>query len=554
MRLKRYWLVTVLLFALALSLGLPAQAQGADYLFQLLRENVDVYINNNGSVTLDYTFVFENSKYGHKIDYVDVGLPNNRFEKASATVDGQSVPVSASEYAGDGSGVAVVLGSHAILPGRTGTVRVVITGIEDVFYQDNNDENYASFVFSPTWFGSQYVQGKTELTVTFHLPVGIQPQEPRYHLPSKNWPGSEEPQIGRDANQRVTYTWYTPEASGSTQYKFGTSFPSAYLPAGVVQVPTFWERMGIDEASAIGILATCVPLAFIVLSIVVSVKFEQKRLMKYVPPKIGITGHGIKRGLTAVEAAILLEQPLDRVLTMILFGLLQKGAATVIQREPLTLQPVNPLPENLRSYEKAFLEVMQIDNKRKRAEKMEALIIALVKSVEEKMRGFSRRETAAYYRKIAQRAWQQVQAANTPEVKMEKFDEYMQWTMLDPDFDDRTRRTFTGNVPAPRWWGYYAGTGGRASSGRGSSQASGPSLGPTRTVLPGAAFADSIVKSINQTASDAVGDVRSFTANITKTTNPVPVRSSSRSSGGGGGCACACACAGCACACAGGGR
>jgi len=30
------------------------------------------------------------------------------------------------------------------------------------------------------------------------------------------------------------------------------------------------------------------------------------------PPKISIEGHGIKRGLTAVEAAILMEEPLDR--------------------------------------------------------------------------------------------------------------------------------------------------------------------------------------------------------------------------------------------------
>ena len=54
-----------------------------------------------------------------------------------------------------------------------------------------------------------------------------------------------------------------------------------------------------------------------------------------------------------------------------------------------------------------------------------------------------------------ERAWQQVEAADTPEVKSQKFDEALEWTMLDKDFDDRTRRTFTGPVYAPMWWGRY---------------------------------------------------------------------------------------------------
>jgi hypothetical protein len=38
-------------------------------------------------------------------------------------------------------------------------------------------------------------------------------------------------------------------------------------------------------------------------------------------------GHGIKRGLTAVEAGILMEQPMDKIMTMILFGTIKKNAA-----------------------------------------------------------------------------------------------------------------------------------------------------------------------------------------------------------------------------------
>ena len=64
--------------------------------------------------------------------------------------------------------------------------------------------------------------------------------------------------------------------------------------------------------------------------------------MQYLPPKISIEGHGIKRGLTAVEAAIVMEQPMDKVLTMILFGVIKKSAASVKSREPLDVEVTEP--------------------------------------------------------------------------------------------------------------------------------------------------------------------------------------------------------------------
>ena len=67
------------------------------------------------------------------------------------------------------------------------------------------------------------------------------------------------------------------------------------------------------------------------------------------PPKVTIEGHGIKRGLTAVEAAILLEEPLDKVMTMILFGVIKKNAAEVIRRDPLEIKVYQPIPDDLTS-------------------------------------------------------------------------------------------------------------------------------------------------------------------------------------------------------------
>ncbi len=84
--------------------------------------------------------------------------------------------------------------------------------------------------------------------------------------------------------------------------------------------------------------------------------------MAYLPPKMKIEGHGIKRGLTAVEAAILMEQPMDKIMTMILFGTLKKEAAVVTQQEPLKLEVVDPLPEKLHPYEVEFLEAFKLSD------------------------------------------------------------------------------------------------------------------------------------------------------------------------------------------------
>jgi hypothetical protein len=186
-------------------------------------------------------------------------------------------------------------------------------------------------------------------------------------------------------------------------------------------------------------------------------------------------------------------------------------------------------------------------------------MINLVRSVQKKMKGFSLGETREYYKSIMKKAWAQIEAAGTPEMKSEKYAEGIDWLMLDGDFTGRTRRTFeTGPVYVPIWWGSLSPTSmGRASPAPIASTGGVPGGGKSISLpqLPGSDFAASIARGVQNSAGSLVGSVSTFTAGIARTTNPPPVtRSYSRGGSGGGGCACACACAGCACACAGGGR
>ncbi|HEY73152.1 MAG: hypothetical protein DRJ03_04535 [Chloroflexi bacterium] len=564
MRLKKI-LIWLALFAL---LCVPTASYAQDYGFSLDQEVVDVWINPDGSVTLEYRFTFTCDTGAHPIDVVDVGLPTGDYTISGVSGDLDGAPIARvdGDYQGGGDhGVAVWL-DDVIFPEQTGTVHVFVDRVGGMVYEDSDDAEYASTEFSPTWFGSQFSHGDTDLTVYFHLPEGVQPEEPRWHRSPSGWP-QDQPETALDDDGRVVYIWHNPSAAPDRQYTFGASFPRRYVAEDAVQEgPSALELIFGAIFGAISSAASCccnpVPIFFVVIAgfIGLSVYGQRKRKLKYLPPSMKVEGVGIKRGLTAVEAAILLETPLNKVMTMILFGLLKKGAVTVLDDNPLKIEVNEPLPEKLRSYETAFLKTAKKDGALSE-KRLRAMMVALIKEVNNKMKGFSRKESVAYYEGIVKRAWQQVEGADTPEMRGQQFDEQLGWTMLDDDFEERTNRTFrTGPVFMPMWWGYYRPWGRahsvpRPSSSRPSTPT--PSVGRVQLpTLPGAAFAASIVNGVQTTSSRIIKNVTGFTGGVTQVTNPPPKPSSSgRSySGGSSSCACACACAGCACACAGGGR
>lgn len=545
-------LLTITL-AIILALGVTTTVFAQDYYFSLDKMVVHVYWNADGTSSLDYLLTFTNQPGGHPIEFVDVGMPNGNFDFNSieASINGNPLSISR-DFQGTGSdGFAVEMGRYVIPPGETGTVRVFIGRVSGVLYKDDDDAEYASAVFSPLYFQRNVITGNTDITVVYHLPPGVQPDEPRWHSSPSGFPS--QPQTSFDAEGRITYTWNNPNANGYTRYEFGASFPKSYVPADsivTVSLPSFSV-----SADAIFNLLCVGFFAFMFLGIpALSAIAGNRRKLQYMPPKISIEGHGIKRGLTAVEAAILMEQPLDKVMTMILFGLVKKGAAQVVKRDPLEIRINEPLPEGLHEYEKEFLAAFRAGNTKSRRKDLQEMTVKLVRSVSEKMKGFSRRETVEYYKAIMEKAWRQVEAADTPEVKSQLFEETLEWTMLDRNYDDRTRRVFTGPVFVPVWWHRYD----PGWSGGGTRTVSAPSIpsGKGSTALPGADFAASVVGGVQTFSQKVIGNVSDFTSRVTNVTNPPPKPSGTTGgrSGGGRSCACACACAGCACACAGGGR
>jgi hypothetical protein len=503
------------------------------YTFNLAQEIVNVYWNSDGSLSLDYVFAFNNDPAGHVIDFTDVGMPNGNFDFGSITADVSGNPVNiSSDFQGDGSyGYSVDMGAYAIPPGQAGTVHTYIGKITSVLQQDSSDpNNYASGVFAPAYFTTAY--GDTNLSVIFHLPPGINPDQPRYHSVEGGWPCADQPVTGYDDQNRITYTWQCATASGSSQYKFGTSFPKSVVPADAIYTPPPFDIGALLNGLMSSMGSICCVGFFILLFVggpILAAINNNKRKLQYLPPKIQIEGHGVKRGLTAVEAGILMEEPLDKVMTMILFGVVKKNAATVITKEPLEIKVSDPLPEDLHDYEKEFLAAFASADLAARRKGLQEMTVNLVKSISDKLKGFSRKETIDYYKGIMERAWQQIEAAGTPEVKSQMYEEAMEWTMLDKNYDERTRRVFTGPVFVPMWWGRYDPTYRPVSVGGGhvSAAPSIPSAGGRSSAgIPGATFAASVVTGVQGFSSRVLGDVKTFTSGVTNripAPAPVPV-------------------------------
>ncbi|MBP9676430.1 MAG: hypothetical protein KBD67_06795 [Anaerolineaceae bacterium] len=559
--------------------GSTISVAAQNYIFQVPEKAVVVTINVDGSISIDYTMTFLNDAAAHEIDIVDIGLPNYYYDLRAITGDINGIPIKKiTESDIVSPGISLYLQENTIPPGGEGTVHVFIPSVANAVYPSSAEESeaYGSMVFYPHYYYPENCYGNTNYQMTILLPPGVSESEGRYY-PPQNWPGESEPESMLMDDGRIFYTWVSDQADSCTEYSFGASFPARLLNDGVIVTEPYVPPSEENRPSSSNLSEFICPLIFcfgfalfIGLSIYSVIKGNEKRKLKYLPPKILIEGNGIKRGLTAVEAAVLKEQPMDKIFTMILFSVIKKGAAEVISSDPLDIKPDDPLPENLYAYESEFLEAFKLTAiDRKKA--LQTTMVNLIKSVTEKMKGFSRKETLEYYDQIMNKAWQQVQEAATPEVKAQVYEEVMDWTMLDKKYEDKTQEVFSGPVlmPTPSWWWRYdpaiprpsvtpASTSVKpAGIPAGQSVGTPPSLSMPK--IPGSAFAASMVNSVSKFSSNVLGGLPGFSSGVTNVTNPPPPPSTYRSSGSGGGggghsCACACACAGCACACAGGGR
>ena len=617
---RRMTLVTLALLVSLLLFASPTAA-AQNYSFAVPELRMQLFVEPDASARIVYDITFANNPSGQAIDIVDIGTPHGDYDisNMSASIDG--VPVSdirVSEFVSPG--VEVHLGSQAIPSGGTGTLHFEFT-MPDMVYQDTTNDELASLQITPTWFDGQFVVGGSDVWILVHMLPEVQPDEVLFQdVPFTDKVIFEEHPV-------AVWRWENGQATGPNPV--GVSFPQRGMSRVVKQNLldltikflednpgvrfflgaitfvlvgfAFFRFSGGTGLSLFAVLGCgLIWLLFnstgsILLALPAAVAFvgmgewgRSRRKERYLPAIAQVEGGGIKRGLTAPEAAVILELPLNKVLLLIIFGLLEKRVVEQVSETPLEVEVnlefrtgdvkgdearkvrlavAQRLGIVLRAYEHEFLDLIESESG-KPVEKIDfgGPMKSLLEHTAGRLKGFDLSDTQDYYRKIIQRALKEANSIGDIPERERYLDRHLQWLLLDPAYP--TIFSFGGYHYRPIWVRPFASSDRLGAPGIPTTpSAAGPSPGGRTSFGDVAAsFAGWTENTMGDLASSIapgslqvegakglvnLGGVDKVTGDIFKA---LATSSSSGGGGGGGGCACACAGCACACACAGGGR
>ncbi|MFA5313702.1 MAG: hypothetical protein WC375_10385, partial [Methanomassiliicoccales archaeon] len=304
----------LVLVCLTAPLSPVGNVSAASYSSSLSYEEVNVTVLRDGSVDIDYHFIFTNVD---GLDGVDVGLPNSHYDPLSAdamlVVDGvEYSPEMVHDSPYIEVGMAVEFGSY---------LRSVIEdhGSFELFFHVNNphmvyeNEHAADTVgvsFRPTYFDPSAQVGTTGVLISrFIFPEGFINASQALWVES----GPYDDLFWDNATDRVVAMWtrtdVDPDDQAEGLYDVGAGFPMGYV-----------EQYYLEEGEAdifadlFDLIALLLPIIIFALifaiTIIATMSRSRRRNDDYYEPKMNVVGAGPRRYLTAVEAAIVLERPL----------------------------------------------------------------------------------------------------------------------------------------------------------------------------------------------------------------------------------------------------
>jgi len=605
---------------LALLAALATTAPAQDYRFRVPKADMHVVVRDDGSVRVAYDITFQNEVGAHPIDVVDIGALGKGYDLGSAAASMGGVTlgdIRKSTYID--TGFEVHLQRMTIPPGGSGTLHAEYT-MPRVVFQDTTRKDYASLQVTPTWFDPKCIRGQTRLGVAIQLPKGIKPEEVLWQNVKFDQKG-----FGDDT---VVVAWYWPGTRLDGPHRVGVSFPKRgtavvrmtplmllgkwfrespavrlWLGVAVGAAWTFlyFRFTGGTGVSVYVILTALGVWLFVVhpeaellsVPVVAGLLFLNewamgRRRARYMPPIAQVEGGGIKRGLTAPEAALLLEMPLSKVLTLVIFGMLKKGILRQVAADPLHVavnepfaidsQTLPPTPEEraaiyrkvaqqtgvaIHTYEHPFLYLIESNPSRPLAEiNFSVPMKQLIAHVLDRMKGFDLSDTRDYYRSIIRRAIEQAKSIGDVPMREKAIDRNFEWILMDNNYPT----VFAGRTYWPIWCRGH----GPLVAGRGGSVSS--AAGPAADIAGKTSFGDvagSFAGWTENTMGRMASSISPGSLGIAKPSGGFlnlsgadsltgqilsSLAEGSRGGGGGGFHGCACAGCACACACAGGGR
>ena len=529
----------VLIFAMAVMTTVYAQ----DRVYHVDHEWAKIWINPDGTIDLFYDMSLTLDS-GSNINYIFIGQPQSDFTIGEAIDQYGHLLIASDASSGSDYKVQVNL-YQPLIAGQTARFNLT-TNVARMIWEDTDNEGNVGMQFTPTWWEHASVH---DLRILVVFPAGVDSNMVK--TTEVFWDNA----LAEDG--RLGLYWETQNLSLDERYPIGVSFPAEYVenyetqPTGIA---AFFQVYGlILVASVFGII------------VIVAIIYAARK-KSYLSPQVSMETLGIRRGLTAVEASYLLDMKPTQIVTEILYSLLQKRAVWVESTNPSLKLRIMPLFKNkkgtsenpLRYYEIDFLQSLK-QNGTLDEGKLAHTVIFLRDTVEQKLRGYSRRDTIDYYRKIVAKGWSQVEQAGTVDLASKAYDEHLLWLMLDPNYRSRTETTFRNRTfnPSPLWFWYWYGYRHYNPRPTYKPRVDAPTESPPTPKIPGAEFANNIATAVEKTASNIVTDIEKF-ANAIIPIQPqkashAPARQESGCVCACAACACACACVSCACACAGGG-
>jgi hypothetical protein len=546
---KKRFLLVLFAFTLVFLTCLSTTAQAWTGTYHLDHEWVKIWINQDGTIDLFYDIRLTLDS-GDLISKVYVGQPTGDFTIGTAS-DEYGIDLTTSD-ASSGSDYKVQVALSWELAVGEGVKFSLMTNVAGMLYNDTMNPGNIGMQFTPSWYDANV----NDLRIEIVLPPGVTKDDVKT-TETAYWNNTA------DEDGSLTVYWEKQNLTPNEQYPIGISFPAEYLPDYTAPNNTPPPTSGEDD------FGTYVFVAFGVIAAIAAIGFAAYVIRKkpYTSPQLSMETLGIRRGLTAVEASYLLEMKPTQIVTEILYSLLQKRAVWTETTNPaLKLQIMPDFKDKkgtadnpLRYYEIDFLNAVRSDGTLDE-EKLAHTVMYLRDTVEQKLRGYSRRDTTDYYRKIAGKAWTQVEQAGTPELASKAYDEQLLWLLLDPNYRGRTETAFQNRVfePSPLWFWYWYGYHNYHPHPTYTPPINTPASTAKPPSIPGADFANNIATAVEKTSSNIVLNIEKFANAIVPA--PPPTQASHKPAHQGAdcvcachACACACACVSCACACAGGG-
>lgn len=539
--MKKYIIVIVLFFMVC-----AVHAQSPEFTVQ--EESVEVTIYNDALVEIWYYLTIKTTKGPQRGIYL--GLPNDYVIDYAASQSGQLLTVEREPNQ---------LKIWFLDEAQAGDVTELKVSffVEGMIFPD--EEGTVGMEFYPAWWDYQWTE---LLKVKFILPEGCDISDVgNYPVPAEN--------RGTEGGRAFVY-FERANLEPGYRFRCGVSFPDVYITAPLTPPETTPYEPQVTGPGKETIVCCVAFFLILFIAIVLIVRSIAKKV-KYMAPKLQMESLGARKDLDPVEAAYVLDAHPLKLVNLILLSLVKKGAVRILEWGPVKVEileqkkkeeafncpncgaPLDSAVElqfcgycgsevrisgRLTYYENPFLLHCIKKDGTLDDHEVSYLLDTLYKKVDVKMSGYSRKETADFYKAQIENFWADVETA-TPEDRYKLFGDNVGWLMGDPDFDARTQKSFEG-VDTPytpsSWWLWY-------------------NLGKTAN---GRDFSESILRARKNIEEKSGLNKKSLEKTWEKHSRPgrpsAKVSHSHKScvcacvS-----CACACACVSCACACASGG-